>query len=426
LRTHGASDTDVDPPGTASCSATIARREWRGAYESEDRPMDPTLRTASLSLLLAAPAWALAVQDCELNGQAVNPANGYTTAAKSGLMRCKDRDSGELQREQELQNGVFMGVVRYYEHGKLVKEHSVNAKGNMEGRAREYAPTSGTVIRDATYRNGTTVGLVRAFYPGGTLRRATFYDDNGAERAYAEYTERGQIDSLHCADKPVLAPAADDAALCGFATNGAPSSVEFFDARGQQRSRASYVAGKRVKSDMLYDNGKPSLQELVDGNQRIERRWSAEGVQLKETVWLLVERGSVKQREREYSEHGTLVREQRWTNGGAALSDESYYLNGQPRSKSTFSGEGPSRFADVVEFHDNGQRAKQGRYAAADGRREVPVGTHQSFDAAGTLVAESVYDDKGRVTRERTWNAAGQPLRDDEVFEDGSRKAYAR
>ncbi len=51
---------------------------------------------------------------------------------------------------------------------------------------------------------------------------------------------------------------------------------------------------------------------------------------------------------------------------------------------------------------------------------------NQYFNAAGKVVGESIYDAKGRISREKAWNDAGVLLRDDEVFEDGSRKAYAR
>ena len=71
------------------------------------------------------------MQDCEINGIAVNPANGNTTVGKTGLMRCRDRDTRELVREQQIQSGTFMGLVRLYESGRLVKEYSVNARGNM-------------------------------------------------------------------------------------------------------------------------------------------------------------------------------------------------------------------------------------------------------------------------------------------------------
>jgi hypothetical protein len=35
-------------------------------------------------------------------------------------------------------------------------------------------------------------------------------------------------------------------------------------------------------------------------------------------------------------------------------------------------------------------------------------------------------DDRGRVSREREFDAGGQLVRDDEPFEDSSRKAYRR
>lgn len=367
---------------------------------------------------------AHAVQDCEINGIAVNPANGNTTAGKTGLMRCKDRDSSELVREQQIQSGTFMGLVRIYDKGKVVKEYSVNARGNMEGRAREYSPT-GQVLRDAIYDDGHEMGLVRSFYPSGQLRRVTYFADVVGERASVEFTERGQLSALRCGDKPVLAPAADDARLCGF--GNAPSQVELFDNKGILRSRLSYLSGKRVRSEELYDNGKPASLDEITGNQRTERRFSSEGIKRREVVSLLSERGATKQREQEFSEKGALVRDQRWNAAGDPLSDESFYLNGQPLSKAVYGVDGDPRQIEVTEYHDNGQRAAVGRYVSTDRfRQQTAIGTHQRFSDKGVLIAESIYDDKGRVTRERTWDATGKLERDDEVFEDGSRKAYAK
>jgi antitoxin component YwqK of YwqJK toxin-antitoxin module len=231
--------------------------------------------------LVGAAGAAHAIQDCELDGAPINTSNGNTTAGKTGLIRCKDRDSGEVQREQQLQNGVFMGLVRYYEKGKLLKEHSVNAKGNMDGRAREFVPATGQMLRDAVYSDGSEVGLVRGIYPSGQLRRLSFASSeagSSGERAYVEYTERGQLSALRCADKPVLAPVIDDSKLCGFASAGTPSQVELFDGKGTLRVRVSYAAGKRVRNENLYDNGKPQTQDEIVGNQRTERRFSSEGV----------------------------------------------------------------------------------------------------------------------------------------------------
>jgi antitoxin component YwqK of YwqJK toxin-antitoxin module len=377
----------------------------------------------ALPLLFSAGAAHAAVLDCELNGRRVNPSDGGSTAGKTGLMRCKHRDSGELQREQQLQNGVFMGLARFYEKGKLAREHILNAAGNIHGLAREFAP-NGRVLREAVYDDGQERGLVRSFHPGGQLRRATFYPTIGTDRAFAEFTERGQLSALRCGETPMLAPAVDDAKLCGFI--GGPSQVELFDARGVLRSRLSFAMGKRVRSQSFYDNGKPAVQDETIGNQRIERQFSSEGVKRRETAWLLLERSAVKQREQEFSEKGTLIRDQRWNSAGVPIGDDSYYLNGQPRARSAFSGSGEARTVEITEFYDTGQRAAQGRFKAAVRGRQVPIGTHRRFNESGVLLAESTFDAKGRVTRERSWDASGEPLADDEVFEDGSRKAYTR
>lgn len=386
----------------------------------------PAAVIAPLALLCA--TLAHAQLDCELNGRSVNPDNGSSTAGKTGLLRCKDRTTGELQREEQIQNGVSMGLVRIYEKGKLAREQSINAKGNLQGRAREFSPT-GRVLRDATYDDGQERGLVRSFYPDGKLRRAIFYPNSdtggGNERASVEFTEHGQLSALRCADAPVLAPVVDDAKLCGFSGTG-PSQVDLFDARGTLRSRLAYVSGKRVRAQSFYDNGKTSSLDETVGNRRTEQSFSSEGVKRRETAFLLVERASIRVREQAFSEKGTLVRDQRWNSAGEPIVDDAYYLNGQPRSKSAYSGSGDARTVEVTEFYDSGQRAAQGRYEIQGRNRQIPVGTHQRFSEKGTLLAESNFDAKGRVTRERAWDENGELQRDDEVFEDGSRKAYTR
>ena len=389
-------------------------------------PRRTALRGAAALLALLGAATAYAQLDCELNGRSVNPADGSSTAGKTGLLRCKDRATGELQREEQVQNGVSMGLVRIYEKGKLAKEHTLNAKGNLQGRAREFSPT-GRVLRDATYDDGQERGLVRSFYPDGRLRRAIFYPDtgSGSERASVEFTEHGQLSALRCADAPTLAPVVDDARLCGFTGTG-PSQVELFDSRGTLRSRLSYVSGKRVRSQSFYDNGKTASLDETVGNQRTEQNYSSEGIKRRETVYLLVERASVRLREQAFSEKGALVRDQRWNSAGEPIVDDGYYLNGQPRSKSAYSGSGDARAVEITEFYDSGQRAAQGRYEIAGRNRQIPVGTHQRFSEKGTLLAESSFDAKGRVTRERTWDESGELQRDDEVLEDGSRKAFTR
>ena len=116
----------------------------------------------------------------------------------------------------------------------------------------------------------------------------------------------------------------------------------------------------------------------------------------------------------------------RWADG-EPLSDQVFYLNGQPRSRTEYSGGGGAgRSLLVTEYHDNGALAREGRFVQAGRYGQTPQGVHRRFDARGQLIAESSYDQRGRITREKAWDEAGRLLRDDEVFEDGSRKAFAR
>jgi antitoxin component YwqK of YwqJK toxin-antitoxin module len=383
-------------------------------------------RIALLFACALAPAWACAVQDCELNGESVNPNHGGTTAGKTGIMRCKDRDSGQMVREQELQGGKFMGLVRYYKDGKLQRDYSVNERGNQHGRAREFAP-DGQVLRDSTYDNGNQTGLSRSFHANGQLRRITFYqlrENSGDEQAYAEFNERGQLQALRCADKALLAPPADDARWCGF--SGSPSQVELFNSRGALKGRSSYLAGKRVRHETLGESGKPDYQDEVSGGTRTERYFNNAGVKRREVQWLLADgKTSFKEREQDFADSGALTRDRRWS-AGKPVSDLSYYLNGQPRSKTEFGGEGDAVWQQTTEYFDSGKVAATGRFSASNRYRQSPLGTHQRFNEAGKLVAESSYDDRGRITREKSWDDDGKPLRDDAVFEDGSRKAYSR
>jgi hypothetical protein len=82
---------------------------------------------------------ALAVQDCEFQGKHINTSDGSQTAGKTGMVRCKDRSSGVLEREYELRDGQSIGLSRYYREGTLVKEFTITANGPHEGPEREWA-----------------------------------------------------------------------------------------------------------------------------------------------------------------------------------------------------------------------------------------------------------------------------------------------
>ncbi|NUZ04675.1 toxin-antitoxin system YwqK family antitoxin [Piscinibacter koreensis] len=389
---------------------------------------------AAIRLALAAAAAVmttpgLAVQVCDLDGQHVNPANGATTQGKSGLMRCREGESGPVVREQELQNGRFVGIVRYYRNGVLEREHRVNEKGNRDGLAREWnigdSGAPGTLVREETLRNGSTVGLARSWYPTGPLRRASFHADDGAEQAYAEFTREGQLAQLRCAPRPLLAPAFDDRAACGH--GGRSSTVVLYGGKGQATGRVVYERGERQSFETLWENGavRERVEKTTDGS--IERRFAADGVLRHEARWAALpgERaGRVKTLEQEYHESGKLVLERRWRDG-TLVSEARWYLNGQPKERIEHV-EGQRR---EQRFHDDGSKAFEGAWLAGDPRRrgvDLPTGTHRHFDVGGRVRAELVHDERGRLTREREFDANGQLVRDDEVFEDGSRKAVGR
>ena len=349
------------------------------------------LLPALLLALVAGPAFAQ--QQCEVNGEAVDTSNGNSTRGKSGLMRCRDAN-GRPQREQELRNGAFVGAERFFHpNGKLREEHARNERGNKHGPAREFS-ADGALLLETAYEDGRQVGLSRSFHAGGAVRRATFHAPAGTEQAYVEFTPRGQLAALKCGSRPVLAPAADDALLCGFA---APADVELFDGSGRVRTRLRFVDGKPVRSEHLHAGGQPAIVEEADGNRRSEKRFTADG---------------------------TLQREQVWADGQLAT-ERSFYLNGQPRS-STEWRRGPDGTQRMVrDFHDNGQLASRGSWLVVRGRTQ-PTGTHEQFGPDGRLAYETQYDEQGRAKRHRAWNRQGELVQDDDVFPDGSRKAFSR
>jgi len=396
-----------------------------------------SLDRAAGFVLAATALPALAVQSCDLDGQPVNPANGYTTQGKTGLMRCREGEGGPVVREQELKNGVFMGVIRYFKDGSLEREYSVNERGNRDGPAREWerAANAGkpVLVREETYRNGSTVGVARTWYPSGQLRRISFHDDAGREAANAEFTADGQLAELQCTSRAVLGRDADDARWCGHA--GAASSVVLYSGKGVAKARVSYEHGERRKSEYLDDKGTVREVQETSAAGGVERTFYADGTKRREVQWVAVagERGRrVTTLDQEFHESGKLVREQRWRageRGGEKASEQLWYLNGQPKEKTEFVAVDGRSLRQETSFHDNGKKAFEGawRTASSAGRGdEVATGVHRSWGSDGQLRAERYYDERGRVTRERTFDATGAVVRDDEVFEDGSRKAFGR
>lgn len=388
------------------------------------------LRGLLTAALLAQGTMALAVQDCEFNGKPIDTNNGNATKGLSGMLRCKDRDTGEMEREYELRNGDSVGLSRYYRKGQLYKEFTITANGPHEGLEREWA-TNGKLVLEFTNVNGNARGLRRAWYDDGTLKRVDWVAENERESASVQYTPAKQLAALRCGPKPLLAPQVDDAALCGF--GGKASTVSTYSDEGKVRSTQTLLAGVVQKATSFYSNGKPQDEEERQGNNRIERFFDNDGSKRREKLWSEAEKPAALLRESEYHASGTLVRERLYTlvdMGGRRrsrlASEASFYLNGQPQSKDVYTLEGNTEMRDSQRFSDKGLLRAQGRYAL-DGRYgERPVGVHKSYFDSGKLELEEHYDDKGNVKRQRLWDEAGKQVSDDELFEDGSRKAYSR
>ena len=381
---------------------------------------------------------AFAVDSCELNGEHVNPNNGNTTAGKTGLMRCRDGDGGPVVREQELKGGVFMGVVRYFDKdGGLLREHRVNERGNRDGLAREYergaAGSKPALVREETYRNGSTVGLARTWYPGGALKRVSFHGDDGRELASAEFTKEGKLYELGCGPRPLLGADADDAKWCGHA--GGASEVVLYNGKGEAKAKLVYERGERRKSDFLAGGVVREQRETSDTGG-VERAFYDNGTKRREVQWVALageRKGRVTTLEQEFHESGKLVHEKRWKageRGGELVSEQHWYLNGQPRDRTDYASVDGKALRTETTFHDNGRKSSEGtwRVSGSGGYRSdsQATGTHRSWDSEGRLRAESVYDERGRLARERELDATGKVVRDDEVFEDGSRKAFGK
>jgi hypothetical protein len=164
--------------------------------------------------------------------------------------------------------------------------------------------------------------------------------------------------------------------------------------------------------------GGPVLREetVIEPAVGRDRRFSAEGVNRLERVWVTQFTGTRSTRittlEQEFHESGTLVHERRWlpTECGSELQLEQHlYLNGQRRE---------------TRFHDNGRVSLEG-VSLVKGRYDTQaIGVQKAFDDQGRLRIERFHDARGRVNREL--DDTGRVLRDEALFEDGSRKAFAR
>jgi antitoxin component YwqK of YwqJK toxin-antitoxin module len=386
----------------------------------------------SASLLAAPSAWAVA--SCELNGKPVNTNDGSQTAGKSGMIRCKNLDTGQTEREYELQDGQSFGLSRYFRDGKLSKEFTSTVNGPHVGLEREWA-ANGQLVLEFTNVDGNARGLRRTWYDNGQPKAVEFLANPEREGASVEFTPRQQVSALRCGPKPLLAPHADDAVLCGFGDRA--NTLSTYRSDGTLRSTQTLLNGVVQKATHYYSNGKPEDDEERQGTNRLEHYYDRDGGKRREKLWSEVQRPALLLRDAEYHASGPLTVERLYTlvtvdgrQRSQLESENRYYLNGQPRSKDRFSSDNAARretmLHDSQEFSDKGTLVAQGRYVQEGRYRERPIGVHQRYFDNGKLAQENTYNDKGSIERQRVWDEAGQLVSDDMLFEDGSRKAYAR
>jgi antitoxin component YwqK of YwqJK toxin-antitoxin module len=366
--------------------------------------------------------------DCELNGKPVNLSNGSSTAGETGLIRCRHRDTGVIQREEELRDGKLMGQARYFRDGVLESEFQLNAAGNKEGAFRKYAATRGnnTLLEEAQYRNGLTVGQRLLFAPDGSLRDVIAYDDAGHEVAVAKLNAQGQLRTLRCAQLPVLEPRVHDRVLCGH--DNTASEVSLFDAKGRLAERVSYQRGKLLRATEFREDGSKRAEEEHTADGSVERSFAKNGVKVEELQYVGSGLKRIKTLELQYYESGKPKSELRYRDRELQL-ERHWYMNGQPqtrREQMELAGHPGMRES---HYHDNGQLASDGFMAHEPGDwgpTSRPIGLHKSFYESGRPQSESTYDAQGNLTRERAWDEQGKQIRDDAVFEDGSRRAYQK
>jgi antitoxin component YwqK of YwqJK toxin-antitoxin module len=351
---------------------------------------------------------------CELNGESVNPANGNTTAGKTGLMRCRTED-GNLQREEELRNGKFMGKRVFYSRDGR-KEHLVNEKGNLDGPAREYYP-DGKLREEATYANGERVGVLKRYFPGGQLERLSFAaSGSGAnyERgASIEYLEDGKLRNLQCGTRSLMA---EDRTLCGF--NGQASQVELFRASrvgARLDEKRSYKDGMLIERIGFSEDGQQNNSRTLKDGIETTREYYPDGKPRRERAYAK-DASKREGTEREWATNGQMTREIRFA-GGFEVAATDWYMNGKMKQKRSSEGGGRDALVRTETYFDTGMLRL--RETTRAGRT---VGKAEAFDEAGMLREESVHDERGTLKSRRTYDERGKLTADEEFFEDGSRK----
>jgi len=365
-----------------------------------------------------------------MNGKPVNTNNGAETAGLTGLLRCRQEDTGQLQREQELRDGKYLGIERFFDRdGKLTRERSVNERGNSQGQVREFWP-NGQVKLEEVAENGETRGAIRAFSQSGKPQRVSFVQDRQTVFSL-EYNEQGQINRLQCPPASVMA---EDRKPCGF--DGRTDTI-LFSSKGEKSGQRTFDKGRLLEAINWQTDGSLASQQLFDGGRRVHRNYSAQGNSSGKVV-LREERVYEADDNVLNATRGKLlsiklwgaseqITEHRRFADGREVALERWYLNGAIKERSATTGTGAEARLQRESFNDAGVLVHREMFIAGREYGGDYTGVQQAFHDNGKLAVEDTWsnpDDRGRtrLIARKQWDETGRLVADDEILEDGSRK----
>lgn len=383
-----------------------------------------------ISLMLSASSFAYVIEDCTLNGESVSMYNGATTAGKTGIIICKDRENGQMSSQREIKAGKIYGLYRHYQNGVLTLEYTDTENGQRNGVTRKYAPNK-QLIQEETEVMGKRQGLQREWYADGTLKKVEWIADDRPP-ASVRYTQKSALNSLSCSTKALLAPHVDDATLCGF--KGKAVTHTYYNEEGQKRATETILAGV-IQQATSFDTSTGKIRNTMElkANQMTETGFFENGNKQYENVINTAEKNRAFVRKSVFYENGSKKQEQIFDmldiegkRRNFMSSETQFFQNGQMRQQQVFTLENGNYFKEVKSFNDKGSLSSQAKYQQLGSYNNRPVGIHKIFFEDGKISHEDHYDKNGKLFRQKRWDESAKLLSDDEVFEDGSRKAFSK
>jgi antitoxin component YwqK of YwqJK toxin-antitoxin module len=386
--------------------------------------------------------WAHAIIRCEMNGKSVNQSNGSELVGLTGMLRCTEQDTGKLQREQEMKNGKFIGLERMYaREGYLVRERSVNERGNTQGIEKEFWP-SGKLRRESTHDNGTAVGAARSYHDNGQPERVSFVADSRVQ-ASLSYNKDGALTELSCHSASVVP---EDRKTCGF--DGKVRTTTFATNRSNKLNAVhTYEQGKLLASTYYNEDGDVSLELAMKDGARWHRFYYAHGTKDGKKIlreerlyepsddkkYRLSNDGGPLQWSKQWGTNEQLIEHIRYSKSNP-VAIERWYLNGAIKEKivaisvaegNPFGGLGVRSLRE--QYDDTGRITSRENFVGTGNNRAQPVGLQQAFYPNGKIAVEETYsplDDRSRsrLIARKEWDESGKLTADDEILEDGSRK----